>query len=71
MEIGGVGRSRRLVGFLTYALVFLAVCAVLIALFVRFTGSIRLAIGLVMFMSGYMLLMGWWASRGNGGGQSR
>jgi hypothetical protein len=71
MEIGGPGRSRRVVGFLTYALLFLGVSAVLVTLFVRFTGNLRLAIGLVIFMVSYMLVMGWWASRGNGSGHSQ
>ena len=67
MEIGGPGRSQRWIGLLTYVLLLAGVCAILVLLFVRFTGSMRLAIGLVLFMVSYMLLMGWWAGRGNGG----
>jgi hypothetical protein len=69
IEIGGPGRSQRWIGLLTYALMLAGVCAILVFLFVRFTGSMRLAIGLVLFMVSYMLLMGWWASRGSDRGQ--
>jgi hypothetical protein len=64
MEIGGVGRRSRIIGGIAYVLLFGTVCAILVALFVRFTGNIRLAIVLVVFMVSYMVLMGWWASRG-------
>jgi len=63
MEIGGAGRRSRIIGGISYVLLFAAVCAVLVALFVRFTGNMRLAILLVLFMVSYMVLMGWWASR--------
>jgi hypothetical protein len=36
---------------------------VLVWLFARFTSSLALAVGVVLFLVGYMLLMGWWASR--------
>jgi hypothetical protein len=69
VEIGGLSQTRRWVGFLTYAVLVAGVCAVLVVLFVRFTGSLRLALVLVVFMVSYMLLMGWWASRGDQGGR--
>jgi|tagenome__1003787_1003787.scaffolds.fasta_scaffold20083162_2 hypothetical protein len=69
IEIGGLSQTRRWVGFLTYALLIAGVCTVLVVLFVRFTGSMRLALVLVVFMVSYMLLMGWWASRGDQGGR--
>jgi hypothetical protein len=69
MEIGGSSQVQRWMGFLTYVLLLAGVCAILVVLFVRFTGSMRLAIGLVVFMVSYMLLMGWWASRGSDRGQ--
>ena len=62
MEIGGPGRVN-IVGLLSYALLFAGACGVLVLLFVRFTGSMRLALALVVFMVSYMALMGWWASR--------
>ena len=63
MEIGGAGRRSRIIGGIAYVLLFAAVCTILVMLFVRFTGSMRLAIVLVLFMVSYMILMGWWASR--------
>jgi len=69
IEIGGPSQAQRWMGFLTYALLVAGVCAVLVVLFVRFTGSMRLALVLVVFMVSYMLLMGWWASRGDQGGR--
>ena len=64
MEIGGRS-TRSIVGVLSYVLLFGAVCGVLVMLFMRFTGSLRLALGLVLLMATYMLAMGWWASRGD------
>ncbi|WP_428939007.1 hypothetical protein [Fontivita pretiosa] len=58
-----IGSGRKWAGLVGFALVFLAVCGVLVILFVRFTSSLRLAVGLVVFLVSYMLLMGWWASR--------
>ena len=60
IEIGG---RRRWAGMITYALGILGVAAVLAWLLGRFTGSWLLALGLVGFMLGYMLLMGYVASR--------
>jgi hypothetical protein len=62
MEIGSASR-RSIVGFISYVLLVGAVCTVLVWLFARFTRSLWLGITLVLFMVGYMLLMGWWASR--------
>jgi len=58
-----IGRGRKWAGLAGFALIFLAVCGVLVILFVRFTSSLRLAVGLVVFLVSYMFLMGWWASR--------
>jgi hypothetical protein len=63
LEVPGAGAGRRWVGFVAYLLFFAAVAGVLVLLFVRFTASLRLAVGLVLFLISYMLLMGWWASR--------
>ena len=60
IEIGG---KRRWPGLISYALVFLAVAAVFGWLLARFTNSPALAIALVTFMCGYMLVMGYLASR--------
>jgi hypothetical protein len=57
------GRKKRLLGWAGYILFFLAVCSVLVLLFIKFTSSYRLAVGLVGFMVAYMTLMGWFASR--------
>jgi hypothetical protein len=58
-----IGSGRKWAGLIGYAMFFLAVCGVLVMLFVRFTSSLRLAVGLVAFLVSYMLLMGWWASK--------
>ncbi|HEY7089672.1 MAG TPA: hypothetical protein VH518_16355 [Tepidisphaeraceae bacterium] len=62
MEIP-VEQSRRWLGLVAYVLLFLVVAALLVLLFMWFTASLRLAIGLVLFLVGYMVLMGWWAGR--------
>lgn len=58
-----LGRQKRWIGLISYCLIFLAVSGLLVLLFVRFTGSLKLAIALVAFLVSYMLLMGWWTSR--------
>jgi hypothetical protein len=63
MEIGGVGVRRRLWGWALYLMLFAGVSALLIFVFLQFTGSMRLAVALVLFMVTYMAFMGWWASR--------
>jgi hypothetical protein len=58
-----LGRSRRWAGLVGFVLLFLSVSAVLVWMFKQFTSSLWLAIGVVMFLVGYMLLMGWWTGR--------
>lgn len=58
-----LGRGKRWFGFLAFVLLFVGVSALLVLLFVKFTASLRLAVGLVLFLVSYMLIMGWWASR--------
>ena len=58
-----LGRSRRWAGLVGFVLLFLAVSTVLVWMFKQFTSSLWLAIGVVMFLVGYMLLMGWWTGR--------
>jgi hypothetical protein len=49
-------------GWTAWALVYLAAAGALVALFIRFTASAAWAIGLVVFMLGYMTIVGRWAS---------
>ncbi len=63
LEIGGSGQGKRLRGLIGYLILVLAVASLLVYLFVRFTGSMRLAVVLVAFMMTYMIVMGWLASR--------
>jgi hypothetical protein len=58
-----LGRGRRRWGFIAYVLFVLLVAAVFAALFVRFTGSLTVAIGVVGFMLIYMVSLGALASR--------
>lgn len=58
MEIG-LNRGRRIMGFVGWLVLLLVVAAALTWLFVQFTASLRLALLLVIFMVGYMLIMGW------------
>ena len=60
IEIGGKRRWR---GLISYAMVFLAVATVFGWLLARFTRSPVLAVTLVTFLCGYMLIMGYLASR--------
>ena len=60
IEIGG---SRRWVGWVGYILLFMAIGGAIALLLARFTNSTVLAVGLVIFMIGYMALMGWWATQ--------
>jgi hypothetical protein len=55
------GRKKRFQGLLLYLLLFLAVSAALFYLLIQFSGSVALAVGLVGFMVGYMVLMSYWA----------
>ena len=51
------GFARRMLGHVGYLLFFALVCGTLIFLFLQITPSVKLAVGLVGFMVGYMLLM--------------
>jgi hypothetical protein len=61
MHIGGP-RCRRLWEILRWMLGFAAIGTVLVVLFIRFGATTLWASGLVIFMLGYMALMGKWAS---------
>lgn len=63
LEIPDAGRGRWLRGLIWYFILIVTVASLLAYLFVRFTGSMRLAIVLVAFMLTYMGVMGWLASR--------
>jgi hypothetical protein len=56
------GQAKRWKGWLGWGLIVLLVASLLVVLFVRFTGSMRLAVVLVGFMMAYMGVMGWIAS---------
>ena len=56
---------KRVIGWLSYLLLFAVVAGALILVFAQFTGSKLLAFGLVGFMVAYMALMGWLASKRN------
>ena len=58
-----IGRGRRIFGWIGFLLLVLAISTAIVVLFARFTGSMLLAIVLVLFMLSYMTLMGIWASR--------
>jgi hypothetical protein len=58
-----LGRNKRLAGLIGYVALFAAVATVLVWMFKWFTSSLWLAVGVVLFLVSYMLLMGWWASR--------
>jgi hypothetical protein len=48
--------------FTAWLLCYFGVAAALVVVFVRFTASVAWAIGLVVFMLGYMTIMARWAS---------
>jgi hypothetical protein len=50
--------GRRVMGWIGYLLLFLVVSSALVFLFVQFTASLRIAMALVLFMVGYMVVMG-------------
>ena len=60
MHIGGP-RGRRVREIIRWMLGFTAIGAVLVVLFIRFGATTLWASGLVIFMLGYMALMGKWA----------
>ena len=61
LEIDTAAR-RRWVGWIAYVLLFLVVAAILVFFFMQLNTSFRLAAGIVVFMIGYMVIMGWFAS---------
>jgi hypothetical protein len=64
IEIAADGdRERRWAGVATYVVLLACVAGVTAALLRRLTGSLWLAIVLVAFMMGYMLVVGWLTSR--------
>ena len=62
LEIVERGPSDSWWSWTAWALVYLGVAGALVALFIRFTASAAWAIGLVLFMLGYMTIVGRWAS---------
>jgi hypothetical protein len=56
-------RKRRWLGLTYYILFFLIVAGALVYIFVRFSGSFAVAVLLVVFMIGYMLIMGYAAGK--------
>lgn len=58
-----LGRGKRWWGMIGYVLFVLVVAGAFTAVFVRFTGSIAVAVGVVAFMLVYMVVMGALASR--------
>ncbi len=62
MHIGGP-RSRRIWHFLRWMAALSVIAAVMVGLFVRFGATTFWALGLVIFMLGYMALMSKWAGR--------
>jgi FtsH-binding integral membrane protein len=57
------GRRRRITGLIAYLLFFATVAGLLVFVFLQFTPSVMLAVGLVSFMVLYMSVMGWVTSR--------
>lgn len=56
------GRGRRWAMRIGWLVLFALVGSVLVYLFAKLTNSLRLALAVVTFMVGYMVLMGWLAS---------
>jgi len=57
------GRRRRITGLIAYLLFFATVAGLLVFVFLQFTPSVMLAVGIVTFMVLYMSIMGWITSR--------
>jgi Flp pilus assembly protein TadB len=55
--------GRRWIGWAGYILLYLLVGALLVLVFVKLSAPLMLAVGVVVFMIGYMSLMGYLASR--------
>ena len=58
-----LGRTRRLAGLAMWLGMVGVVAGVLVFLFVQFTASLRVSVGLVSFMLAYMGLMAWMTMR--------
>jgi len=65
MEIS-LGRSRRVWGWVAWAVLVAVVAGVLVMLFVQFTASLKVALALVTFMLAYMAVMSWVTMRKSG-----
>jgi hypothetical protein len=61
------GARRRWAGLAGYVVIFATVAVATVLVFLRFTGSLLLAIGLVAFMIAYMVGMAVIASKHRGG----
>lgn len=57
------GRKRRWIGWMLYLLAFAGLAALLVWFFVMLNTTLALAIAVVTFMVGYMVTMGYFASR--------
>jgi hypothetical protein len=57
------GWRKRWLGLAGFLLAFLLVATILVYLFMQFTASLALGIGLVLFMIAYMAVMGYVAGR--------
>ena len=56
-------RPRRWVGWMSWGILMLIVAGLLAWVLARFTSSVFVAVGLVVFMVGYMAVMAYWASK--------
>jgi hypothetical protein len=56
-------KKRRWTGWVAYILLYLVVATLLILVLVKLWTPVALAVGLVVFIVGYMTLMGYLASR--------
>ena len=63
IEIPATPAKGRWVTLVAFAIGLIVIVALFVLLFIQFTASWRLALILVLFLVGYMLLMGYWASR--------
>lgn len=60
-----IGAKRKWIGWTMYVLAFAALAALLVWMFVLLNTTLALAIAVVLFMVGYMVIMGILASRGH------
>jgi hypothetical protein len=58
-----ISRKRRWIGWTLYILIFAGLAALLVWFFVMLNTTLALAIAVVTFMIGYMVTMGYFASR--------